>query len=246
MTRRSIASISSLLNTILFFLATSTLISAHTVITYPGWRGDNLQTNGTIQETRGLGEGDNQTFPYGMQWMYPCGGMPISQNRTKWPVKGGAIAIQPGWFAGHATAMFYINLGYGTLPPNMSNPMVSVFQIIGPTKEPYPGTFCLPQVPLPTNASVQIGDNATIQVVETAVHGAALYNCVDITFADPDDVAEVNSTNCFNSTDIGFELIYATERITSAAPPGLNSPPGGWMMMVPVFVMGLMMMTMGS
>jgi hypothetical protein len=33
-------------------------VNAHTVITYPGWRGDNLITN--------------DTFPYGMQWMYPC------------------------------------------------------------------------------------------------------------------------------------------------------------------------------
>jgi hypothetical protein len=33
-------------------------VEAHTVITYPGWRGDNLITN--------------DTFPYGMQWMYPC------------------------------------------------------------------------------------------------------------------------------------------------------------------------------
>jgi hypothetical protein len=32
--------------------------NAHTVLTYPGWRGDNLVTN--------------DTFPYGMQWMYPC------------------------------------------------------------------------------------------------------------------------------------------------------------------------------
>lgn len=34
------------------------LVEAHTVITYPGWRGNNLITN--------------DTFPYGMQWMYPC------------------------------------------------------------------------------------------------------------------------------------------------------------------------------
>jgi hypothetical protein len=32
--------------------------NAHTVITYPGWRGDNLITN--------------TTWPYGMQWSYPC------------------------------------------------------------------------------------------------------------------------------------------------------------------------------
>ena len=38
--------------------ATVALVEAHSVITYPGWRGDNLITN--------------DTFPYGMQWMYPC------------------------------------------------------------------------------------------------------------------------------------------------------------------------------
>jgi hypothetical protein len=213
--------------------------NAHTVITYPGWRGDNLITN--------------SSWPYGMQWSYPCkhflvpawssmashqwkcrcrrkstrgncswthssllygnaycaisaylisyfscwtiwlrdplltkttppgGGMPTTTNRTKWPITGGAIALQPGWFQGHATAFFYMNLGFGTDgptggPPNMSNPMVPVFQIVGPSRNPYPGTFCLPQVPLPANTSVSVGDNATIQVVETAVHGAALYS----------------------------------------------------------------------
>lgn len=80
----------------------STLVSAHTVITYPGWRGDNLHTNGTISGMNGtmltsgrqillrtlgylltlqpseeignggLGVGDNNTYPYGMQWIYPC------------------------------------------------------------------------------------------------------------------------------------------------------------------------------
>ena len=97
------------------------------------------------------------------------------------PLGGGAVAIQPGWFQGHATAFFYINLGFGTDgpgggPPNMSFPMVPVFQITGPSKGPYPGTFCLPQVPLPVNTTVNVGDNATIQIVETAVHGAALFN----------------------------------------------------------------------
>ena len=39
-------------------LAASTLATAHVILTYPGWRGNNLITN--------------DTFPYGMQWMYPC------------------------------------------------------------------------------------------------------------------------------------------------------------------------------
>ncbi|KAI4598626.1 hypothetical protein KJ359_002516 [Pestalotiopsis sp. 9143b] len=179
----------------------STLAAAHTIITYPGWRGDNLITN--------------DEFPYGMQWMYPCGGMNLTTNRTYWPTTGGAVSFQPGWFQGHATAFLYVNLGIGNGgpeggPDNMSLPMVSPFQILGPTKNPYPGTVCLPQVPLPTNLTVTAGQNATIQVVELAQHGAALFSCVDITFVEPGDsrLNEVNETNCFNSTDIGFADIY--------------------------------------
>ncbi|KAI9838776.1 MAG: hypothetical protein M1838_004500 [Thelocarpon superellum] len=193
------------------FVTSWTLISAHTVITYPGWRGDTLHT---LNATPG-------DAAYGQQWMYPCGGIGLTTNRTKWPVHGGAIALQPGWFSGHATAFFYINMGFqtegpGTPPLNMSNPMVPVFQITGPSKNPYPGSFCLPQVPLPANASFNIGDNATIQVVETAIHGAALYNCVDITFADPSEVEPVTPQNCFNSSDIGFNQVYSTAASSDA------------------------------
>ena len=107
--------------------------------------------------------------------------MPTTTNRTLWPTTGGTISLQPGWFQGHATAFFYVNLGFGTDgpdggPPNMSFPMVPVFQIVGPNKQPYPGSICLTQVPLPANTVVNVGDNATIQVVETAIHGAALYS----------------------------------------------------------------------
>lgn len=45
-------------STLLALISAATLSSAHTILTYPGWRGDNLITN--------------ETFPYGMQWMYPC------------------------------------------------------------------------------------------------------------------------------------------------------------------------------
>ncbi|PHH64353.1 hypothetical protein CDD81_4710 [Ophiocordyceps australis] len=186
--------------------------AAHSVITYPGWRGNNLITN--------------ESFPYGMQWEYPCGGLPTSRNRTYWPTTGGAIAFQPGWFRGHLSAQTYINLGLGTDgplhgPPNMSNPMVHAFQILGPTNNPYPGTVCLPQVPLPANTSVRAGDLATIQLVELAQHGAALYSCVDIVFADPGDdrIQLVNESNCFNSSDLGFADVYTI----ATKDPVLNS-----------------------
>lgn len=47
-----------MLTSTLLALASAALASAHTVITYPGWRGNNLK--------------DNEEFPYGMQWTYPC------------------------------------------------------------------------------------------------------------------------------------------------------------------------------
>lgn len=56
----------------LFFFG---LVDAHTVIVYPGYRGNNLLTNGTIEEANGLGvasQNDSLTYPYGMQWIYPC------------------------------------------------------------------------------------------------------------------------------------------------------------------------------
>lgn len=143
------------------------------------------------------------------------GGMPISTNRTKWPVKGGAVAFQPGWFQGHKSAFLYINLGLGSNPLNYSFVMLNGINLVGPTKEPYPGGFCFPQVPLPANITVNVGDNATIQIIETAIHGAALYNCVDITFADPEDVPEVNETNCYNSSQIQSNLIFTTDALSS-------------------------------
>jgi len=215
-------------------------ITAHTVITYPGWRGNNLHSNGTVEDTNGLGAGgDNSSglyWPYGMQWSYPCGGMPTSTNRTKWPTTGGAVALQPGWFAGHGKAFFYMNIGLGTIPPNMSHVMVPPFQIIGPTNEPYPGSFCLPQVGLPANISVRAGDNATIQVIETAVHGASLYNCVDITFAEPgdSDIEEVTPENCFNSSDVQFDLVFTTAQLTSGA-DGVGAMYSLWTMVVASF-----------
>nr|POE51352.1 hypothetical protein CFP56_78112 [Quercus suber] len=110
------------------------------------------------------------------------GGLPQapSGNRTLWPYQGGALSVQPGWFPGHSKALFYVNIGIieaGDLaPPNYSHPVVPPFQITGPTNLEYEGQFCLPQVPMPANLSLQIGDNITLQVIETAQHGAALYS----------------------------------------------------------------------
>jgi hypothetical protein len=239
-----------MLFSIFLAVAASTLTAAHTIITYPGWRGNNLITN--------------DTFPYGMQWIYPCGGHPVTTNRTYWPTTGGAIAFQPGWFQGHQTAFLYVNMGFGTEldggPMNMSFPMVPPFQLLGPSKNPYPGTMCLPQVPLPANTTVRAGDLATIQVVELAAHGASLFSCVDIEFAEPGDprIPEVNETNCFNSTDLGFADIYtittkavgATANATTSGAMALtarfrNSATAWWTVVgyLPVFFGGLWLLS---
>ncbi len=100
----------------------------------------------------------------------------MSQNRTYWPISGGAVAFQPGWFAGHGTALMYVNLGLGENPQNYSMPMVPVFEIIGLSDNPYPGTVCLPQVPLPAGVTPKNGDLASIQIVEAAKHGAGMFS----------------------------------------------------------------------
>lgn len=106
--------------------------------------------------------------------------MPLTTNRTKWPYQGGALSVQPGWFPGHSKALMYVNIGIqeqGMLaPPNYSHPVVPPFEITGPNNSYYPGQFCLPQVRMPANLSLAIGQNITIQVIETAQHGAALYS----------------------------------------------------------------------
>lgn len=55
-----------MLSSIILTVAVTTLAAAHTIITYPGWRGDNLITN--------------DSFPYGMQWMYPCEFLTLSTH----------------------------------------------------------------------------------------------------------------------------------------------------------------------
>jgi hypothetical protein len=37
-----------------------------------------------------------------------------------------------------------------------------------------------------------------------------MIQCVDIVFAEPENVAEVNRSNCFNSSDIGFNNVFST------------------------------------
>jgi hypothetical protein len=46
-----------------------------------------------------------------------------------------------------------------------------------------------------------------------------LLQCADVTLADPADVPEVNASNCYNSSDLSFQLVYATGNLSSGALP---------------------------
>ncbi|KAK0613712.1 hypothetical protein B0T14DRAFT_461691 [Immersiella caudata] len=199
--------------TILTLLALVSVVRCHTVITYPGWRGNNLITNAT--------------FPFGMGWSYPCGGIGPTANRTAWPLDGtGALAFQPGWFAGHLQNLMYVNLCLGAEPQNCSLPMVPVFELRGPSNNPYPGTVCLQSIPLPEGIRPQKGDLASIQLVQTPRHGGAQYSCADIIFTD--DAAEVPPVtvdNCFNSSDISVSKVrIVAESAGPTAPTGVSPP----------------------
>lgn len=121
--------------------------------------------------------------------------------------------------------------------------MLNGVQLIGPSRDPYPGTFCFPQVPLPANTTVNVGDNATIQVIELAVHGAALYSCVDITFAEPEDVEQLTPDNCFNSSQISSALVFTTTSLTEeSAASGLLANRMTYFTTLAIVVLGLMLL----
>ncbi|ORY62635.1 uncharacterized protein BCR38DRAFT_310444, partial [Pseudomassariella vexata] len=195
------------------FLCLAAVARSHLLITYPGSKGYNLAVNGSVVDTNGLSIGtdpdtDDPIYPYGEQWLFPCGGLPVSQNRTTWPVTGnGALSFQPGLQAGHSTAMLSINLGLGTIPINYSLPMVPIFSITGPTNEQYFDALCLPSVPFPSGVSPRPGDNATIQIVEADKNGAALYSCVDVTFVEAGEVTAPGDGTCANSSSISFHTV---------------------------------------
>ena len=64
----------------IMFLLSAAIVhiaSAHTVITYPGWRGDTLHTSGAppAQNPDTIGVdyvNGTYEFPYGQEWIYPC------------------------------------------------------------------------------------------------------------------------------------------------------------------------------
>jgi hypothetical protein len=117
--------------------------------------------------------------------------MPVTSNRTYWPSTGGAIAFKPSFLEGQPTAQIFINLGLGTdyinsdqlQLNNMNISMVSQLGIQGLSgSTPFSSTVCLPHVPLAASVNVKSGDLATIQLIQLAVNGDAMYS-VDVSLS---------------------------------------------------------------
>lgn len=53
---------------------------------------------------------------------------------------------------------------------------------------------------------------------------SCLFQCVDLTLAEPENVEEVTETNCYNSSDLGFNLVFTTEALSSGASSASSNP----------------------
>lgn len=168
-----------------------------------------------------------------LAWKYPCGGLGPTTNRTKWPISGGAIAFQPGHNAGHSTAFIYINMFVGnnnTLETgNYFNISIKpVFQIVAPnnTNEAFDSTICFQSnyFTVPNTTVIEPGTNATIQIIELAKNGNALYSCSDITFEDPALVPVVGKDVCFNDTGFGIQEVFTTKSLSVSSANTMDQP----------------------
>lgn len=45
-----------------------------------------------------------------------------------------------------------------------------------------------------------------------------------MTLVEPEDVEQVTVDNCYNSSDIGFDLVFTTESLTSSGSRTFTSP----------------------
>lgn len=75
-------------------------------------------------------------------------------------------------------------------------------------------------------SGLRVGDNATIQVIQVALHGGALYNCADVTFVESEEESDkLEDERCVNTTTIGFNQVYTT-RSKSAGVRSVGGPAG--------------------
>ncbi|KAI8629007.1 hypothetical protein F5Y19DRAFT_476098 [Xylariaceae sp. FL1651] len=168
-----------MLAAVLLLPAAVQLASAHFQLEYPEWRSDSLAEGTTYS-----------------QWDYPCAGVPYGAgNKTEWPLGSGAVVLD----LHHPWTYVYVNLGLGENTTNFNISLTpNLLNVTGN------GTFCLPDLPLPTTISE--GQNGTIQVVTNGQSGSALYN-------------KVSSDVCTNSTGVTGAIVGQATKTNSSSTP---------------------------
>ena len=129
----------------IFFLPL--LISAHFHVVYPEGRNPN----------------DDDTEPTS-----PCGGYRQSSNRTQVSFPSFAVALE----LEHDRTVIQMNLALGSDPTSAANFNIALQKSFQQQGE---GTFCLPDVIIPSSAIITDGQNATLQVVTDGEAGGGLY-----------------------------------------------------------------------
>jgi hypothetical protein len=126
------------------FLALPLLASAHFHVLYPIPRSD-------VDDSEATG---------------PCGGFPVTVNRTSVPMTNFPVALEMG----HDRSVIQMLLSLGNNPgDNFNITLERTFQQQGE------GAFCLPHVNVPQNLNITDGTNATLQVVTDGEGGGGLY-----------------------------------------------------------------------
>lgn len=182
--------------TTLFLSLLAQLVAGHFSVDYPYWRGDSFEEPAS-------------------QNAYPCAGVDqttSANNRTLWPLGGGAVALD----LHHKWTYVFINVGLGNNVSSNFNISLTP-QFINVTGN---GSFCLPQLTLPTGLVTE-GQNATIQVVTSGASGSALYNCADITFSA--SAQSVSTDQCQNTTGITAAFVAGSSSSTNTSPTNTSS-----------------------
>ncbi|CAI6331915.1 unnamed protein product [Periconia digitata] len=176
-------------------LAFSGLASAHYRVLAPAWRANSLSTPGASQ------------------WVWPCANVSElsasnTTGRTEWPLTGGSIKIN----GSHEYALTYVNLGLGTNVSDFDIPLLHDFNQTGA------GVLCLKDAVRDAMKKGLEANNVTedeldgmkgsLQIVQIAHGGGALYNCADLTFSRSAKLLE--DSDCQNATGVGGEFLHSS------------------------------------
>ncbi|KIW47437.1 uncharacterized protein PV06_00134 [Exophiala oligosperma] len=146
---------------------------------------------------------------------FPCGGHPVSENRTLVSESVIPVALQMG----HDRTVIQMLLALGNNPgDNFNITLEQTFQQQGE------GDFCLPTVKIPADSNITDGTNGTLQVITDNEGGGGLYICADLTFTSAPTVQSLPSA-CTNGTGVTASPLSSI--VNANVTNGDGSPQGG-------------------